>query len=257
MRGIATAFIMGSFLGSFFYTLALKFISGEIERDKFHALMGRSKCPTCGSAVAMPFLVPVLGYFFARGRCGKCAVKISPLYPIWEIIYGTICALLFWHYGLSQAFLIVLIMLSVMVCLSLVDFKTMVIPDSLLIVLAVVAVYAVWGKGNFPSHLYGFLMVTGFMFLVMFIFPGSFGGGDLKLMAVCSFYLGLEMSLVFLEVTLVGGALLGVLWVLLRGGGSLKVRIPFAPFITLGFAITELFGGKILLFYYSIMSILP
>ncbi len=235
----ATAFMAGTFLGSFFYTLALKFISGEIERERWRALMGRSKCPRCKSAVAVPFLVPLLGYIFAWGKCQKCGVKISPLYPLWEIIYGTMCVVLFWQYGLSSSF------------------KTMLIPDSLLLVLAVVSVFSVLRSGEFPEHLYGFLIVTAFMVLVMFIFPGSFGGGDLKLMAVCAFYLGLEMSLVFLEVTLVGGALFGVLFVILRGGKSLKVRIPFAPFIALGYAVTELFGGEILLIYYSMMSILP
>ncbi len=253
----ATAFMAGTFLGSFFYTLALKFISGEIERERWRALMGRSKCPRCKSAVAVPFLVPLLGYIFAWGKCQKCGVKISPLYPLWEIIYGTMCVVLFWQYGLSSSFFIILVMFSVMVCISLIDAKTMLIPDSLLLVLAVVSVFSVLRSGEFPEHLYGFLIVTAFMVLVMFIFPGSFGGGDLKLMAVCAFYLGLEMSLVFLEVTLVGGALFGVLFVILRGGKSLKVRIPFAPFIALGYAVTELFGGEILLIYYSMMSILP
>jgi len=83
----------------------------------------------------------------------------------------------------------------------------------------------------------------------MFIFPGAFGGGDLKLYAAAGFLLGLEMSIVLLEVSLISGAVFGIVWAAFKGW-SFRIRIPFAPFIAAGIIITLLFGNTIILFYY-------
>ena len=83
-------------------------------------------------------------------------------------------------------------------------------------------------------------------------FPGAFGGGDLKLGSAIGLLAGLEMSIVVLEVSLVSGAITGVIFAL-KTGKSLKTKIPFAPFLTLGLVVALLYGRDILLVYYRIL----
>jgi len=249
-------FTAGIFLGSFFYTLALKFISGEIDTDKFKALMGRSRCPSCGKAIGPLYLIPIFGFLISRGRCGNCEAKISIFYPLSEIFYGTMLCGLYFFYGPTVGFFLMSLVFCTLACISLVDFHTMIIPDSLLVFLLVLFSALIYmGGGSVSDKFFGFLLVTIFMLLMMFIFPGSFGGGDLKLMALCSLYFGLNLSIVFLEVTLVGGAVIAVIIALLKGRRDMKVKIPFGPFIVLGFAVTEFVGPEILLLYYSAVRI--
>ena len=86
--------------------------------------------------------------------------------------------------------------------------------------------------------------------VVLFIFPGSFGGGDVKLAAVLGLLSGLEYAIVLLEAALIIGSFTGVIYVLVKRSG-LKVTIPFAPFLYLGFLIAQFMGSEILLLYYK------
>ena len=86
----------------------------------------------------------------------------------------------------------------------------------------------------------------------MLIFPGAFGGGDLKFFAASGFFFGLEESVVLLEVALITGAVIGSLWGIMKKKG-LRVKIPFAPFIAWGIVVTIFFGRHILLWYYTLI----
>jgi prepilin signal peptidase PulO-like enzyme (type II secretory pathway) len=45
-----------------------------------------SHCPQCQTPLTLRDLVPVLSWFFARGRCRHCKAPISARYPIIELI---------------------------------------------------------------------------------------------------------------------------------------------------------------------------
>src|SRR5215813_2419266 len=45
----------------------------------------RSACPGCGTPIAWYDNIPVLSYLLLRGRCRRCATRISPRYPLVEI----------------------------------------------------------------------------------------------------------------------------------------------------------------------------
>ena len=88
----------------------------------------------------------------------------------------------------------------------------------------------------------------------MFIFPGSFGGGDLKFYAAAGLLLGFKMSIVLLEVSLITGALAGIVWAGINGW-NLKIKIPFGPFISVGVIIRLLFGHTIILYYSQVFGL--
>jgi len=242
-------FIAGTFAGSFFYTLALRYADGSMKGDPVKALFSRSACPSCGKSIPALSLVPVLGYVFLRGRCRSCGSRISPVYPLMEILYGLIAMMVAYFHGTDLLSFFIYLIAAVSVTIAVVDVKTMLIPVSLTILFLILSVYPVILRDSYLDSLYGFLFLTIFFLVIMFIFPGAFGGGDLKLYAAAGFLLGLEMSIVLLEVSLISGAVFGIVWAAFKGW-SFRIRIPFAPFIAAGIIITLLFGNTIILFYY-------
>jgi prepilin signal peptidase PulO-like enzyme (type II secretory pathway) len=246
------AFIAGTFFGSFFYTLALRYASGLIGRNPLRALFSRSRCPLCGAVPGALFMVPLLGWFFSAGKCRSCGGRISVLYTLWELAYGLLAVLVLQLNGPSFNTLFVYLICCTALCIGIIDFMTMTVPDSMLVVLLFLSVYPVVNRGMYLDSFYGFLLLSVFFLMVMLIFPGAFGAGDLKYYAVAGILLGLEQSVVLLEVSLLSGAVCGVIWVIVKGGG-LRQKIPFAPFISAALIITLLFGGRIALFYYNMV----
>jgi len=246
------AFIAGAIAGSFFYTLALRYADGMVAGSPVRALFSRSRCPGCGVTPAPLYLVPVLGWFFSLGRCRSCGMKIPLYYPLWEIIFGLMAVAVMRVHGSGPAALSIYLICCVSVCIGIVDFITMKIPDSLLLALLIFSLYPVTARGEYMDSLYGFLLLSVFFLIMLLLFPGAFRMGDLKYYAIAGILLGLEQSVVLLEVSLVTGAVLGTVWGLARGG-TLKQKIPFAPFISAALVITLLYGGRIALFYYDLM----
>lgn len=245
-------FITGTISGSFFYTLALRFASGMLGENPSRALFSRSRCPACGAVPRALYMVPVLGWFFSAGRCRSCGGRISLFYPAWEILYGLLALVVLHVMGFSVNSVFIYLICCTAVCIGIIDFLSMKIPDSLLALILILSVYPVVHRGMYLDSLYGFLLLGVFFLLVMLLFPGAFGAGDLKYYAAAGILLGLEQSVVLLEVSLVGGAVCGVIWALVKGG-SLRQKIPFAPFISAALIITLLFGGRIALIYYNMV----
>lgn len=245
-------FIAGSIMGSFFYTLSLRYAAGMFRENPMKALFTRSACRECGVTPGALYMVPVIGWFFSAGKCRSCGMRISFMYPAWEIIFGLLAVLVWYNLGMGPVALCIYFICCICICIGIVDFLTMKIPGSMLVVFILFSVYPVIKRGEYMDSLYGFLLLAVFFLMVLLLFPGAFGFGDLKFYAAAGFLLGLEQSIVLLEVSLVGGAVCGVVWGL-ASGGTLRQRIPFAPFISAGIIITLLFGGRIALLYYNIM----
>ena len=242
-------FAAGTFFGSFFHTLSLRYINGSVKENFLRALFSRSHCPYCGSTLSAISLIPVLGFVLLRGRCGSCHEKISFTYPFMEILYGLLAVCIARCHGTDLLSFFIYLICSVCIAISVIDIKTMRIPLSLMAVFILLSIYPVVLHGNLLDNLYGFLLLSVFFLVIMFIFPGAFGGGDLKFYAAAGFLLGLEMSVVLLEVSLILGSVCGLAWAV-SGRRSLRIKMPFAPFISAGIIITLLFGDTILLVYY-------
>lgn len=246
------SFIIGTFWGSFFYTLALRYADGRVGKNPMQALFSRSRCPSCSTAINPLYLVPVLGYVMARGRCRSCGTAISPLYPAAEITYGALAALFSWKLGATPYAFNLYLLAAVGICIAIVDLKALIVPGPLVIVFIALSIYPVLINYNFKDNLFGMLALLVVFLTILLIFPGSFGGGDVKFGAAIGLFAGLEMSVVILEISLVSGAIIGVIYALTKKK-SLKTKIPFAPFLTLGLIISMLYGREILLMYYRIL----
>jgi leader peptidase (prepilin peptidase) / N-methyltransferase len=246
------SFIAGTFCGSFFYTLALRFSDGQIRENPIKALFSRSQCPSCRNNIDPVLLVPILGYILQKGKCRYCGAKISIIYPAMEFLYGLMALLFCWKMGISIYCINLYILAGITVCISIIDIKSLTIPDSLVITFVVLSLYPIVINYNILDNLLGSATLFAFFIIILLIFPGAFGGGDVKLGSGIGLLLGFEMSIVVLEVSLVSGALIGIIYAF-KTGKNLKTKIPFAPFLTVGLIISILYGRDILLVYYRVL----
>jgi prepilin signal peptidase PulO-like enzyme (type II secretory pathway) len=250
---VLASFFVGTFFGSFFYTLALRYASGEIQKKTLPALFSRSRCPACKNAIHPLYLVPLFGYLALKGRCGKCGAKISYAYPLWEILYGSLSALFAWKFGITAYCLAVYLLAGTAICISIVDVKTLTIPDSLVIVMTVLSIYPIVINCDIKDNIFGLLTLFAVFVIILLVFPGSFGAGDLKLASTIGLVSGFELSIMILEISLVTGAVTGIFYALITQQ-SLKTKIPFAPFLAAGLIVSLVYGRELLLVYYRIFS---
>ena len=245
-------FFFGTIWGSFFYTLSIRYINGSFNDDKYNALFSRSNCPECGTKINPLYLIPIFGYLILKGRCGSCKARISLLYPFFEIIYGLLLLLITSIHGVNPYAFCIFIIIGIGITISLIDLKTLLIPNSLLLVFSICSVYPVIINKSFLDNLYGMLFMALFFIIILLIFPGSFGGGDVKFAALIGLLMGLELSILTLETALVSGSVAGIIYAVKTKSGF-KSKIPFGPFLTFGFIVSIIYGREIVLVYYRIL----
>ncbi len=247
----SSIFLFGALWGSFFYTLALRFAAGLIDKDPFHALMSSSRCPSCNEKINKFFLIPIIGFIILRGKCKHCRSNIPVSYPFYETVFGLLLILLTLKYGIDLYSFNIFLLLSVVITIAIIDLKTFTIPDSLLILFVIFSIYPIIMNYSFKDNLYGFVLMFLFFTTVLFIFPGSFGGGDVKFASAIGLLLGLQYSIVALETALITGTISGIIYAL-GTGKTLKAKIPFGPFLAAGLFVALFYGREIVLIYFKI-----
>jgi len=157
-----------------------------------------------------------------------------------------------WKFGLDWQALIVYGVTMILIAVALIDFDTSEIPDSLIIALTPFAIASIWllPGTSWISHLIGIATVSLPMLLLSLVIPGAFGGGDIKLMAVCGLLLGWQLTLLafFIALILGGGT---AIFLMTCGKKKRGDHIVFGPALCAGVIATLFFGREILDFYLS------
>lgn len=86
------SFVFGTIIGSFINVLV------DRTDTKESPFRGRSFCPFCHKTLAWWEMVPVLNYFYLKGKCSSCHYKLSIQYPIIEFLTGLLFALAYWRF---------------------------------------------------------------------------------------------------------------------------------------------------------------
>jgi leader peptidase (prepilin peptidase)/N-methyltransferase len=248
----AALFYFGAIWGSFFYTLALRLTQ---ETVAFSLLFDRSKCPSCGNPIRWIFLIPLFGYVFTKRRCEYCGTAIPSIYPLMEILYGALAVLVAHRFGVSFIACNYYIIIGIAVCVAIVDYRTMKIPSALVYPLFIVSAYPAFNSFIHFSALEalgGMLLLGLFFFLMLLLFPGSFGGGDITFAAALGMASGLQLSVVLLETALISGAVVGILYGIISKKG-IRIKIPFAPFLALGLLVALMAGRELIDLYYRLV----
>ncbi|MEK7611712.1 MAG: prepilin peptidase [Patescibacteria group bacterium] len=129
-------FLLGLCVGSF-----LNVVIDRLSREE--SLGGRSYCENCQKSLAWFELLPVLSWFWLRGKCRRCKSNISFYYPLVELLTGLLFSVgifLSFPRGFSLSFpsvitvLYLLVIISVLTAVFFTDLKYGVIPDQLILI---------------------------------------------------------------------------------------------------------------------------
>lgn len=180
------AFVIGICIASFMNVVVYRV------PNNLNFVKGRSFCPKCEHTLHAKDLVPLFSWLLLKGKCRYCGAPISKRYPLVELCGGLIALFVFHHYGFSWETLLVFSLGMILMVISLVDNDTMEIPNGFIIVCLIIACLSLICGTQLPwsSRIIGFFVVSVPMCLLNLIIPDSFGGGDIKLMAVCGLMLG-------------------------------------------------------------------
>jgi leader peptidase (prepilin peptidase)/N-methyltransferase len=217
-----------------------------------------SRCPVCNNPIAPWDNIPILSYFFLKGRCRHCKEAISFRYPFVEALNALLYTAVLWRFGPGWDFLVFCILCSALIVITFVDLDFQIIPDR--ITLPGIPLGLLLGSFLLPdpfmraaalgykSSLIGFLSGGGLFYLIAIVSRGGMGGGDIKYMAMVGAFMGWKSVLLTMFVGSLTGSVIGIFLMVYKGKGR-KAKIPFGPFLALGTLITLFFGQEILVWY--------
>jgi leader peptidase (prepilin peptidase)/N-methyltransferase len=208
----------------------------------------RSRCPSCGHAIAWHENIPLLSYLRLRGRCAECKTPISLRYPFIEVATGVLFAAVGWRFGATPVALLWCGFVAVLVALAGIDWDTTLLPDNMTLPLlwAGLVASAVGWTIPLTDALWG--AVAGYLSLwsVYWLFKlttgkEGMGYGDFKLLAALGAWLGWQAILPILLMASVIGAIVGIG---MKLSGALREGryVPFGPFLA-GAGVVVLFAG--------------
>lgn len=271
---IASAVVLGLLIGSFLNVVILRVpvrmewqwkrdareileLSAVDEPEPPGIVVKGSHCPKCGHALSAWENIPVLSWLLLRGRCRGCGTSISLQYPLVELLTGLAFGAVVWQFGMSWQALAALVFTAMLIAASGIDLRTTLLPDSLtlpllwlglLISLAPVFVDA-------PSAIIG--AAAGYLSLwsVFWLFKlltgkEGMGYGDFKLLAALCAWSGISALIPTLLMSSLIGAVIGSLWLSLRGKDK-ATPIPFGPYLAAAGWVQLMWGEQIVGLYLS------
>lgn len=256
-------FAFGAAFGSFLNVVVYRLPRGlSVSRPS-------SRCPSCETPIKPWHNIPVISWFWLRGRCASCGAPFSIHYALVELLTGLFAAALWLRlYGLSPfgsaeplailvPYLFLFYLCFTLLAVVLIDAEHFVIPASLVLpgialgALSPLLTQAVGGVPliSFSNALYGALIGGGALLTISLAFlflrrKEGMGEGDIILIMLIGAYLGpASLLFVFLGSSLQGLLFTGLFWQKVRAQG---LRIPFGPFLALS-ALEWLFFSDLIL----------
>ena len=166
---------------------------------------------------------------------------------------------MYFKFSLSVDFIFYSLISSVLLAIIFIDFKEMIIPDSLVLSIVVFTIiyktanYFVYGLSpDLFGSILGMLIAGGLFLAIVMLSRGGMGGGDVTLIGALGFVLGVKYILLNIFLSFVLGAIISV-FLLAAKIKTRKDPIPFGPFIALGFFMTVLMGQSIINWYFNLL----
>lgn len=233
-------FFFGASIGSFVQVVSTRLYIAPI-------MNARSKCLSCGEALRVYDLFPVLSYLFLGGKCRYCKSYYGISALIIELIYGSVFVLLAHLFLLGQTSVIA-------------AFVWFVYYTLLFITLGVIALYDKEHSCIPTGYLIGYILLTMAMFVKNYINDPSLvtlttpliislpflilwvisrknlGFGDIVMFFGVGAFFGLAQSIAVFLISIWTGAIFGIIVYFLTPKNERKnMTIPFVPFIVFAF----------------------
>ncbi|MFY9399660.1 MAG: prepilin peptidase [Desulfomonilia bacterium] len=245
--------LFGLFIGSFLNVCIYRIPQGR------SVVFPSSRCPGCCAKIRPWDNIPVLSYLILRGRCRSCAERISPRYPLVEILSALLATAMLYRFGLTASFAIYYAWACVLTVITFIDLDFQIIPDRLSIGGIIAGLVLVpWLPVSYPQALLGLGLGAGLLIAVIYGYyfltrREGMGGGDVKLLGMIGVFTGWQGVLFTIFMGSLLGSLVGIPWALSRKKG-MQAAIPFGPFLALGALIYVFFGGMLIDWYFGILA---
>lgn len=260
--------VMGAVMGSFLNVVILRWparmerewqsqareILGLPEPDAAGAappgIHEHSRCPHCQARIRWFDNVPVLSYLWLRGQCRRCKAPISAQYPLVEALGGLGTMLMILNFGATPTTLMAASFWLILLTLSVIDLRTMLLPDPLVYVLLwaglLGSALGVPHLPSLPQAVWGAALGYGSLWAFCGLFKlirgkEGMGHGDFKLLAALGAWCG-ALNLMPIVVVATGAGLFGALLALLAKRDPMAA-LPFGPSLAVGGVVTFLWPG--------------
>jgi len=221
-------------------------------------IKGRSHCEHCQHTLSWNDMIPVLSFFFLRGKCRYCHFPIGWQYPVIEsltaiiflltVIFISVKQSVFNSSAIAELFYLIVIVSSLIV-IFFIDLKYGIIPDTIVYPITSISfLYQLfYGKEMIFNHMLSGLIAFSFFFFLFFITKGKgMGFGDVKLSFFLGLFLGFPKIVVGIYIAFLTGAIVAIILILARKKKFSGGTIPFGPFLVLG-TLTSLYYGEFFL----------
>ncbi|WP_286271572.1 prepilin peptidase [Thalassotalea hakodatensis] len=218
-----------------------------------------STCPHCQHKIRFYENIPVISWLVLRGKCSQCKQKISARYPSIEITTSLLSIVVAVHFGVTASTLAVLLLTWGLICLTMIDFDHMLLPDQitypllwlglliningLIVPLDEAVIGAVAGYLSLYSVFWLFKLITG---------KEGMGHGDFKLIAVFGAWMGWQLLPLLILMSSAVGAIVGIALMLFKGHGR-EQAIPFGPYIAVAGWVCLFWGQAIWQWYLDLL----
>lgn len=237
-------FLLGVIFGSFFNVVGLR------SPKNIPFIQYPSHCPHCNETLRWYELIPLLSFLWQQGTCKNCQARISPMYPIIELVTGILFVYSYFHIEFQIELITAFLFISLLVIITVSDVAYMLIPNKiilfflpLLIISRIISPLTPW-YDMIIGAVVGYTTIA----LIIVLSRGGMGAGDMKLFFILGIVLGWKEILFTLFLASLLGACIGLILRFLQKVGR-RQPIPFGPYIALA-AIISYFHGDALISAY-------
>jgi leader peptidase (prepilin peptidase) / N-methyltransferase len=240
--GLAAA--VGALLGSF-----LNVVIWRLPRKESLVTPG-SHCPSCEHEIAPYDNVPVVSWLVLRGRCRYCGARISPRYPLVELLTAVAFAAVVAVRGFDEGLVLELPFVACLIALAGIDLDHKLLPNRIVYPMAVFGLVATLlvDRDDLVENLVAGAGAFVFLLLAVLAYPRGMGMGDVKLGGAMGLYLGLSIVPALL-IAFLSGTLAGLAIIAREGAAARKKAVPFGVFLALGGIAGVLAGPELIELY--------
>ena len=214
-----------------------------------------STCPHCGHGIRFYENIPIISWLILRGRCSQCKETISCRYPLVESTTALLSLVVAMHYGASIETVMILVLTWCLICLTLIDFDHMILPDQITLPLLWLGLLVNINGTFVPLSDAVIGAVAGYLslFSVFWLFKlltgkEGMGQGDFKLLAVFGAWAGWQLLPLLILMASAVGAIIGIGLIVFKDHQK-DQAIPFGPYLAIAGWITLLWGMPIWQWY--------
>ncbi len=227
--------LLGLAIGSFLNVVIIRI--PKYENIAFPA----SHCIKCNEALKWYHNIPLFSWLFLKGKCAYCDEKISIQYPLIEFFTMIIFLFSFLKTGDLIFGLVSGGVFSLLLAMSMIDFKYKIAPDSLNLLALTLSIFA---TSFFLNNLVNVLLFAGGFTLLRFymsyfIGKEALGEADIMIAGTMGGILGLKLGAfaIFLS------AILALpVFAMIK---EKDFQIPFIPFLAMATFLVFLFDNQV------------